>query len=151
MQMRAVVLTDEDYDEWVREQLTPANVPEAVAAKSGYDLFGRHCISCHVINGVYESAADGNANLTSGYAPNLTHLMTRTSFAGAIFELYEEDGSVNIADLKEWIRNAPGQKPARPENRQGMISFAETLSDNELDDLVTYLMTLGGPPPLMPS
>ena len=151
MQMRAVVLTDEDYDEWVREQLTPANIPEAAAAKSGYDLFGRHCISCHVINGVYESAADGNANLTSGYAPNLTHLMTRTSFAGAIFELYEEDGSVNIADLKEWIRNAPGQKPSRPENRQGMISFAETLSDNELDDLVTYLMTLGGPPPLMPS
>ena len=127
------------------------SIPAAAAAKSGYDLFGRHCVSCHVINGVYESAADGNANLTSGYAPNLTHLMTRTSFAGAIFELYEEDGSVNIADLKEWIRNAPGQKPSRPENRQGMISFAETLSDKELDDLVTYLMTLGGPPPLMPS
>ena len=128
-----------------------ATIPSATAAKSGYDLFGRHCVSCHVVNGVYESAADGNANLTSGYAPNLTHLMTRTSFAGSIFELYEDDGSVNIADLKEWIRNAPGQKPARADNRQGMPSFAEILSDTELDDLVTYLMTLGGPPPLMPS
>ena len=151
MQMRAVVLSDEDYSQWVQEQLTPSTIPTAAAAKSGYDLFGRHCVSCHVVNGAYESAADGNANLTSGYAPNLTHLMTRTSFAGSIFELYEEDGSVNIADLKEWIRNAPGQKPARAENRQGMPSFAETLSDSELDDLVTYLMTLGGPPPLMPS
>ena len=151
MQMRAVVLTDEDYNNWVQEQLVSATTPTASAAKRGYDLFGRHCVSCHVVNGLYESAAGGNANLTSGYAPNLTHLMTRTSFAGALFELYKDDGSVNVADLKEWIRNAPGQKPARPENRQGMISFAETLSDSELDDLVTYLMTLGGPPPLMPS
>ena len=151
MQMRAVVLTDEDYNNWVQEQLVSATTPTASAAKRGYDLFGRHCVSCHVVNGLYESAAGGNANLTSGYAPNLTHLMTRTSFAGALFELYKDDGSVNVADLREWIRDAPGQKPARPENRQGMISFAETLSDSELDDLVTYLMTLGGPPPLMPS
>ena len=151
MQMRAVVLTNEDYNNWVQEQLVSATTPTASAAKRGYDLFGRHCVSCHVVNGLYESAAGGNANLTSGYAPNLTHLMTRTSFAGALFELYKDDGSVNVADLREWIRDAPGQKPARPENRQGMISFAETLSDSELDDLVTYLMTLGGPPPLMPS
>lgn len=151
MQMRAVVLEDDDYDAWVREQLTPATVPTNAAAKRGYDLFGRHCVSCHVVNGVYESAADGNANLTSGYAPNLTHLMTRTSFAGSVFELYRDDGSVNVADLREWVRNAPDKKAARPENRQGMISFAETLSDSELDDLVTYLLTLGGTPPLMPN
>ena len=151
MQMRAVVLEDDDYDAWVREQLTPATVPTNAAAKRGYDLFGRHCVSCHVVNGVYESAADGNANLTSGYAPHLTHLMTRTSFAGSVFELYRDDGSVNVADLREWVRNAPDKKAARPENRQGMISFAETLSDSELDDLVTYLLTLGGTPPLMPN
>tara|TARA_B000000441_G_scaffold59005_1_gene39554 strand:- start:1207 stop:2376 length:1170 start_codon:yes stop_codon:yes gene_type:complete len=151
MQMRAVVLSDSDYATWVDEQLAPSDVPLSEAAKRGYDLFGRHCVSCHVVNGVYESAADGNANLASGYAPNLTHLMTRTSFAGALYELYKDDGSVNVADLREWVRNAPGQKPARPENRQGMISFAETLSAAELDDLVTYLLTLGGRPPLMPS
>ena len=151
MQMRAVVLSDSDYATWVDEQLAPSDVPLSEAAKRGYVLFGRHCVSCHVVNGVYESAADGNANLASGYAPNLTHLMTRTSFAGALYELYKDDGSVNVADLREWVRNAPGQKPARPENRQGMISFAETLSATELDDLVTYLLTLGGRPPLMPS
>jgi cytochrome c oxidase subunit 2 len=100
---------------------------------------------------VYESAANGNANLTSGYAPNLTHLMTRTSFAGSVFELYNDDGSVNIADLREWVRNAPSRKPSRPDNRQGMVSFAEILNETDLDDIVAYLSTLGGPPPLMPS
>jgi len=151
MQMRAVVLEQDDYDAWIQEQLTAATIPTDPAAKRGYDLFGRHCVSCHVVNGVYESAGNGNANLTSGYAPNLTHLMTRTSFAGSIFDMYKADGSVNIADLREWVRNAPENKPSRPDNRQGMISFAETLSNSELDDLVTYLLTLGGPPPLMPS
>ena len=114
-------------------------------------MFGVHCISCHVINGVYEGAAGGNANLASGVAPNLTHLMSRTSFGGSLFELYNEDQSVNVADLREWVRNAPGQKPSRPENRQGMMSFAEILNGPELDDIVSYLQTLGGKPPLMPS
>ena len=151
MQMRAVVLDNDDYDAWVQEQLQPSTVPTSAAAQRGYELFGRHCVSCHVIDGVYESAADGNANLLSGVAPNLTHLMTRTSFAGSLFELYNDDGSANIAELREWVRDAPDRKPARPDNRQGMISFVETLNDSELDDLVTYLLTLGGKPPLMPS
>ena len=151
MQMRTVVLEQDDYDAWVEEQTKDPTVPTNEAAKRGYNLFGQHCVSCHVINGQYESAANGNANLTSGYAPNLTHLMTRTSFAGALFELYNDDGSINISELREWVRNAPAQKPARPDNRQGMISFVEILNDADLDDLVTYLTTLGGPPPLMPS
>lgn len=151
MQMRAVVLEQEDYDAWVQEQLQPATIPTDAAAQRGYELFGRHCVSCHVVNGLYESATNGNANLTSGYAPNLTHLMTRTSFAGSVFELYNDNGSVNIADLREWVRDAPTLKPARADNRQGMISFAEILNESDLDDLVTYLTTLGGRPPLMPS
>jgi|TARA_B100000959_G_scaffold284115_1_gene354840 cytochrome c oxidase subunit 2 len=150
MQMRAVVLEQEDYDAWVQGQLQPAAIPTDAAAKRGYELFGQHCVSCHVIDGVYESATNGNANLTSGYAPNLTHLMTRTSFAGSVFELYNDNGSVNIADLREWVRDAPTLKPARADNRQGMISFAEILNESDLDDLVTYLTTLGGHPPLMP-
>ena len=151
MQMRAVVLNSNDYEAWVQQQLQPASIPTSAAAKRGYELFGRHCVSCHVIDGVYESAADGNANLLSGVAPNLTHLMTRTSFAGSLFELYNDDGSANIAELREWVRDAPDRKPSRPDNRQGMISFVETLNNSELDDLVTYLLTLGGKPPLMPS
>lgn len=151
MQIRAVALEAADYKIWQESQMAKSSIPTGETAKRGYDLFGVHCISCHVINGVYEGAADGNANLASGVAPNLTHLMSRTSFAGSLFELYNEDQSVNIADLREWVRNAPGQKPSRPENRQGMMSFAEILNGPELDDIVSYLQTLGGKPPLMPS
>jgi mono/diheme cytochrome c family protein len=32
-----------------------------------------------------------------------------------------------------------------------MMSFAEILNGPELDDIVSYLQTLGGKPPLMPS
>jgi cytochrome c oxidase subunit 2 len=84
--------------------------------------------------------------LQSGVAPNLTHLMSRTSFAGALFEMYDDDGNLNVADLREWIRNAPALKPANAENQQGMPSFEEKLNEEDLDNLVTFLQTLGNPP-----
>ena len=87
------------------------------------------------------------ALLTANVAPNLTHLMSRTSFAGALFELYNDDGSVNIADLREWVRSAPSMKPMNPDNFQGMVSFADTLGEQELDQIVAFLMTLGPQPP----
>ncbi len=153
MQMRTIALEPDDFDRWVAEQeaqIKAASVPaEGTPEAAGYDLFGTHCISCHVIDGVYESAAGGNANLIAGIAPNLTNLMSRTAFAGALFDTYEADGTtVNVAELREWVRNAPGMKPARADNRQGMLDFSEVLTDDDLDNLLAYLMTLGGPPVL---
>ncbi len=148
MQARVVALTEDDFDRWVAQQLEPAVVPASGAAANGHELFGTHCQSCHVIDGVYEAAGDGQANLIAGLAPNLTNLLTRTSFAGAYFEMYEPDGSLNEAELREWVRNAPGLKPANAANRQGMLDFSEILTDQELDDLVAYLSTLGSPPVL---
>ena len=152
MQMRTIVLEPDDFDRWVAEQqaqTTAASVPaDSTPEAAGYDLFGTHCISCHVIDGVYESAAGGNANLTAGIAPNLTNLMSRTAFAGALFETYQPDGSLNEAELREWVRNAPGMKPARADNRQGMLDFSEVLTDEDLDNLLAYLKTLGSPPVL---
>ena len=77
--------------------------------------------------------------------------MSRTTFAGALFDLYDSDGELNRADLREWIRDAPDMKPMNPDNLQGMPSFAETLSESELDNILAYLETLGEEPPLMPS
>ncbi len=149
MQIRAVVLEQDDYDRWVAEQTAPVAKPIAdSAAANGQELFGTHCQSCHVINDVYEAASGGNANLLSGIAPNLTKLMSRTSFAGALFDMYLPDGSVNVAELREWVRQAPEQKPARADNRQGMLDFSAVLSDQELDDIIAYLQTLGDAPVL---
>lgn len=165
MQMRTIVLTPADFDRWVREQLAGKEAAQAAPAEgspeaAGAALFETHCISCHVVDGVYESAADGNANLLAGIAPNLTNLMSRTAFAGALYETYQTgpdgeylrnpDGSLklNLAELREWVRNAPDMKPARADNQQGMLDFSEVLTDHDLDNLMAYLRTLGNEPVL---
>ena len=53
---------------------------------------------------------------------------------------------MNLPDLRAWVNDAPGRKPLDPGNQQGMISFAESLTRQELDDVIAYLQTLGGPP-----
>ena len=153
MQIRAVALDDADYEEWKRVQQTRAALPTTGAAADGAAVFAQHCVSCHVIeNGdpAFAAALETSpAELRSGVAPRLTHLMSRVSFAGALFDLYEDDGSVNIADLREWVRDAPSRKPMDPDNFQGMPSFVDSLSDDDLDDVVAFLMTLG-PAPILP-
>ena len=153
MQMRTIVLTPDDFERWVEEQLAGKAAAQALPTEetpeaAGATLFETHCISCHVVDGAYESAAGGNANLLAGIAPNLTNLMSRTAFAGALYETYLPDGSLNIAELREWVRNAPDMKPARADNQQGMLDFSEVLTDQDLDNLMAYLKTLGSPPVL---
>lgn len=153
MQMRTIVLTPADFERWKQEQLAGQAAAQTAPAEgsaeaAGAALFETHCISCHVVDGAYESAAGGNANLLAGIAPNLTNLMSRTAFAGALYETYLPDGSLNIAELREWVRNAPEMKPARADNQQGMLDFSEVLTDQDLDNLMAYLKTLGSPPVL---
>ena len=111
--------------------------------REGYELLQLHCASGLSVSGVFAAAAENPVPLLAGVAPNLTHLMSRTSFAGAIFDLYNEDGSLNEADLTAWIRDAPSQKPLDPDNQQGMLSFVDSLKDEDVQDLVAYLSTLG--------
>ncbi|WP_420445591.1 cytochrome c oxidase subunit II [Candidatus Poriferisodalis sp.] len=167
MQMRTIALDPDDFDRWVRQQYDGQTQAADVASAegtpeqaAGATLFETHCISCHVVDGAYESAAGGNANLLSGLAPNLTNLMSRTAFAGALYETYllgpdgeylrGPDGELrlNIAELREWVRNAPNMKPARADNQQGMLDFSEVLTDQDLDNLLEFLKTLGSPPVL---
>ncbi|MCY4517491.1 MAG: cytochrome c oxidase subunit II [Acidimicrobiaceae bacterium] len=165
MQMRTIALADEDFERWKQEQEGGQAAAQTAPAEgsleaAGAALFETHCISCHVVDGTYESAAGGNANLLAGIAPNLTNLMSRTAFAGALYETYLQgpDGEylrdsggnlvLNIAEMREWVRNAPEMKPARADNQQGMLDFSEVLTDQDLDHLMAYLKTLGSPPVL---
>ncbi len=151
MRLKAVALSEADWNEWVARQTTDQEPIEGDSAEArGYQLFGQFCSSCHVINGVYESASENEPPLLSGVAPNLTHLLSRLSFAGGIFDMYLEDGSVNDADLVNWVHDAPGRKPLAPDNLQGMISFADQLNVEQVADIVAYLKTLGDEP-ILPS
>lgn len=107
--------------------------------------------------------------LVSGVAPNLTHLMTRGTFAGSIFNLYEpvsSDGqalpmgdvaaagdpgaaltggkvdtaNVNRVTLEAWLRNAPALKPMYPQGGRGMPNL--NLTEEQIDQLVAFLETL---------
>jgi cytochrome c oxidase subunit II len=133
MRARAVAYDEADWQTWIDEQTTPADVPddgtlEAEGRELFHDLGERPaCASCH------QAWEDGNRN--PGQGPDLTHLMSREEFAGAIVDLDEEN-------LRQWLEDPDSIKPMQYEvNGIGMPDL--DLSEDELDALVAYLMTLG--------
>ncbi len=173
----------------------PSGTQTPAALGQSYFL-GAKCSQCHVIDGLDNknfnpqriTAADfgvkGDAEVTvlhgikngntpdttiqvSGAAPNLTHLMTRTTFAGALFDLRIDDGPngyctklgvnwatkqadqdrcLNVPALKNWLRNPPAQKPMAPNGVPGRTGGRGmpnlNLSESQIDQVIAYLKTL---------
>ncbi len=151
MQMWVDARSPEDYDAWIQSQLALAAEPETPEAEAGLAVYRTYCQSCHLVRGatqldpegpVVETVADyaGATALKAGWAPELTHFMSRDRFAGAIFELYDENGEINRAELEAWIRNPQGVKPSAPDEGRGMPTLP--LSEAEIDQVVAYLTTL---------
>lgn len=170
MRMYAVAKSPADFDKWVAGQMTNAKIPAAgTAERRGLDAFTNNCAYCHLISGVNtpdctpiqtEAEYDAKANTcwvgaspytgapqVSGMAPNLTHLMTRYVFVGALYELRNVDtGEINVNNLEGWIRNPEDFKPMAPEptrgNTYGRGMPKINLTEDQIDDLVAYLSTL---------
>jgi cytochrome c oxidase subunit 2 len=171
MRMLVRALTPDDYERWLDNQLEPAPEPAPGSeAAEGKEQFGALCAQCHVIRGQFEDAAVETPPLVSGVAPNLTHLATRGTFAGSIFNLYSpslptaenptgsaEDVSLpgdpgdalyggesqfyfNQPVLEAWLRNPPEMKPMASGQERGMPNLG--LSEAQIDQLVAYLKTL---------
>ena len=157
MRQRAVVLEQGEFDQWVEDQQEAAAVPEpGTLAAEGHELIfpgedGNQlsCVGCHNIR---TEAAEPGVDVTTTTGPDLTHLMSRKEFAGAIFDLYErvdeeEDEGTPFTDepntdlLRAWVRDAPSMKAMRPAQGYSMPSFAN-LTDEQLDAIVAYLTTL---------
>ncbi len=143
MRMQVVAMTSADFQTWVDEQMTPAAAPTDPAAERGLAIFEGQCARCHVVDGVNDDTSTG-ADLVANAAPNLTHFMSRTTYAGGIFNLYEPDGTLDRTQLEAWLRDAPAEKPAYAEGRRGMPAMG--LSEDQIDDVVVYLTTLGSSP-----
>jgi cytochrome c oxidase subunit 2 len=144
MRAKAVVLSQADFDKWLQDQQKPAATPASgTDAALGLATFSGKCASCHQINGVNE--VEGKAALVAGHAPNLTHLMSRTVFASAQFDLYVPgpDGKLvfNRNQLESWLRNPTTLLPMAADKQRGMPNL--NLSETEIDDLIAYLSTLG--------
>jgi cytochrome c oxidase subunit II len=169
MRQRLVALSQDDYDAWARNQQLEADMPSDGDAAAGADLFTTQCSTCHIVEGVnddeYAQALenqDGRPNQVSGTAPDLTHLMTRGTFAGATFDLWIDrddngivewdeigdthpDNRIDREALEAWLRDPPGQKPmAAPSpdagDLRGMPNY--NLSEDQIDQLVAFLETL---------
>jgi cytochrome c oxidase subunit 2 len=150
MKQRVVALTASAFQTWLEQQQeTQPMLAEGDAGFAGQQLFIQRCTSCHQINGLETEdgepiVVEGNAAVVARHAPNLTHLMTRGVYAGALFDLYDPDtGDLDTAQLEAWIRNPPAEKamyvPAEGTPR-GMPDLG--LTEAEIDEIVDYLRTL---------
>lgn len=146
MRMQVVALTPAGFQDWVARTTREASVPADPSARRGMDTFAGICTSCHLVEGLNDATYEG-ADQESGAAPDLTHFMSRTTFAGGILNTYNPDGSLNRVDLEAWLRD-PGEIKANytvpGEQFRGMPDL--DLSEQQIDDLVAYLSTLGRPP-----
>jgi cytochrome c oxidase subunit 2 len=97
MRQAVAALSPTDFQTWVDNQVTPYSAPMGnEVAVEGEATYIAQCARCHQVNGLVDP--DGNPVLAnpdqyvvSGVAPNLTHLMTRTGFAGYTFDLITEE------------------------------------------------------------
>jgi cytochrome c oxidase subunit 2 len=159
MRIRVVALAQTDYDKWVQDQQRPAKMPPSGEAAAGAAIFKTKCSSCHLAEGIdtkeyatFLAQNGGKADQVAGIAPNLTHLMSRGAFAGAIFDLWRDQDGDNIVeqdeigvdlnrpDLEAWLRDPPGSKPLDADRKRGMPNLG--LSEDEINKLVAFLETL---------
>jgi cytochrome c oxidase subunit II len=118
MLLRVYVDTPDQFADWVKEQQEPAVQDPRVAA--GRQVFETQaCMNCHTTQGT---------SATGRFGPDLTHLMSRQTLgAGA--------AANNPQDLREWIKDPATFK-------SGCLMPAMQLSDEQIDQLTQYLLTL---------
>jgi cytochrome c oxidase subunit 2 len=128
MRLRVVAHKPADFDAWIAQQKRPAVKPASGPAAEGYEIFTGNkggCIACHTVVGIEGASAR--------VGPDLTHLKSRETFAGAVFENTAEN-------LTRWVKDPPAMKPMRPKEGTGMPKRG--LSDEEVAKVVAYLETL---------
>ncbi len=176
MRMEVIALTPEDFEAWKLNQIKPYESPAAgTLAAAGEQTFISQCARCHQVNGLEDASgapivSRPDLSVYSGAAPNLTHLMTRNTFAGAAFNLLSPEcrpkvwdapsemvgeeylkgvtpDCLNSVELREWLRNAPAKKPmyADPNKLQATNGLVRgmpnlALSEAQIDELVAYLL-----------
>jgi cytochrome c oxidase subunit II len=175
MRMDAVALDDAGFKEWVDNQLQPYEKPAAGTPEADDEsAFITNCSRCHQVNGITDSEGKPiisrpDLYVYAGAAPNLTNLMTRTTFAGASFDLLTDDcmnrlwsappdefsalylqgvtpECFNAVQLREWLRDAPGKKPMYvdptelgPSDEKYRGMPNLGLSEDQIDKIIAYL------------
>jgi cytochrome c oxidase subunit 2 len=126
MLIRLVVDTPEEFDRWTAAQRRSASMINSAGTNSaGTNSAGENaflngqCVDCHTVRGL---PASGDAG------PDLTHLMSRATFASGMLPITAEN-------LKRWLKDPQAVK-------SGTKMIIDPLSDKDVDAMVEYLMTL---------
>jgi cytochrome c oxidase subunit II len=118
MLLRVYVDPPEEFDQWLANEEKPA-VDDRSLGDEKKVFLAQSCVNCHRVRG---TPADG------GYAPDLTHLMSRQTLASGLFP--------NTSDnLRKWVDNPQKLKA-------GCLMPAFGLSVREQDQIVRYLQSL---------
>lgn len=118
MRIKAIVQSQADFDAWVANQQKMAPQPQTAQEQAGYTLVTTLCASCHSLNPSEPEFKTG---------PNLAHLFSRSTFAGATYDLTEEN-------IRLWLEDTQTMKPNNDMNLE--------LAPEEINQLLAYLKLL---------
>ncbi len=118
MLLRVVVDSPDEFERWLMNEAGPA-VDDSAGHEGKTVFLSQSCVNCHRVRG---TVAQG------GYAPDLTHLMTRKTLAAGMV-------SNTIENLRRWVDDPAWIKP-------GCLMPAFGLSERDRDLVIDYLETL---------
>ncbi|HEY3343823.1 MAG TPA: cytochrome c oxidase subunit II [Anaerolineaceae bacterium] len=120
MRFKVVVDSKADFTTWVAAMQKPPAAPTTALAIQGQQLVTQGvCQGCHTIDGT---------NMKGTVGPNLTHLHSRNTMAGASFPLDDQY-------MVPWLQNSEAMKP-------GNLMSGIHVSDQDVLPILAYLATL---------
>lgn len=119
MRIKVVVESQADFEAWVADQQQPPPEPQTDQQQEAYDLIVNGvCSNCHTL---------GDHQATNPVGPNLTHLFSRSVFAGATYDLTEDN-------IRLWLTHNQDMKPGN--------DMVVNLTPEQVDALMSFLVTL---------
>lgn len=120
MRLHVVAQPQAEFDAWVTNQQQPPTAPQTSLQQTGQQIIATGlCHNCHTL---------GDNEAIQPIGPNLTHLFSRKTFAGATYQL-------NEANLRRWLQHSAEMKPGND-----MASISPTA--DQVEALIAYLTTL---------
>jgi cytochrome c oxidase subunit 2 len=145
MRFRVIAKSPADFQEWLSEQqqgpVNPLVDSDGEPAGPTQELLVKtfQCVNCHVFDD----------SSTASYGPNLTHLASRSTFAGGVYPLERDN-------LVQWVRDAPSMVPMESADCRlppgdgictGMPSFIEntppgqqSMTKQQAEDIADFLL-----------
>lgn len=116
MRVKVVVDSREDFDAWISRMQQPPPIPGTELQQQGYDLIiSPRCARCHSLGIKQDVPLLG---------PDLANISARSVFAGATYQVSEEN-------LRQWLRDNQEMKP-------GNLMQGVELTEQEINALIAY-------------